>query len=313
MKGRHTLEIHVKGSNNSSRSSLFSKMTFEASGKSVLLGKAEQECETTRNTPRKWNEHPGNWCKPPLKRTLTHLTEKEAFTDAFSNNEAKTEEIERIRIGSNKICIREDLAKEKMVFSKESSRAIFEMSNVELIELKKSSIPCPSCFHYVFEGTFLCNWGKLVKLDPDAINRIKEAFEILTAPFRASPISTRGSKCGPNLGQQRHHKARDAAGSATKGERGFTSIWDRWQNDEIQASQLSHNWSHAWVRYMDHNVHFSIHHCDAEAKRKKYAHTLFTQCARKTDRRHFCRTSRTTVPGSERKILKSTKRRKENN
>ena len=46
----------------------------------------------------------------------THLTEKEALTDAFSNNE------------SNTICIRQDPAKEKMVFSKESSRAIFEMA-----------------------------------------------------------------------------------------------------------------------------------------------------------------------------------------
>ena len=74
----------------------------------------------------------------------SHLTEK-ALTDAFSNNEANTQEIERVKIGSNKICIREDLANEKMVFSKESSRAIFEMSNVELIELKKTSIQCPSC------------------------------------------------------------------------------------------------------------------------------------------------------------------------
>ena len=67
-----------------------------------------------------------------------------------------------------------------MVFSKESSCAIFEMGNVELIELKKSSIQCPSCFHYVFEGTFLCNYGELVKLDPDAINGITIAAIIIT-------------------------------------------------------------------------------------------------------------------------------------
>ena len=97
----------------------------------------------------------------------THLTEKEALTDAFSNKE-----IERIKIGLNKICVREDPAKEKMVFSKESSRAIFEMGNVELNEWKKSSIQCPSCFHYIFEGTFRCNCGKPIKLELDAINRI---------------------------------------------------------------------------------------------------------------------------------------------
>ena len=78
----------------------------------------------------------------------THLTWKEALTDT------NAKEIERIKIGSNKICIRKDLAKEKVVFSKESSHAIFEMGNVELIEPKKSSNQCPSYFHYVFEGTF---------------------------------------------------------------------------------------------------------------------------------------------------------------
>ena len=66
----------------------------------------------------------------------THLSEKEVITDAFSNNEGNTQDIGRVNIGSNEICIREDPAKEEMVFSKESCRAIFEMGDVELIELK---------------------------------------------------------------------------------------------------------------------------------------------------------------------------------
>ena len=65
----------------------------------------------------------------------------------FSHNEANTQEIERGKNGSNKFCIHEDPAKEKMVFSKESSRAVFEMDNVDLIELKKSRVQCPSCLH----------------------------------------------------------------------------------------------------------------------------------------------------------------------
>ena len=60
-----------------------------------------------------------------------------------------TEEVERYKFSSNKICIREDLAKEKLVFSKETSHAISEMGNVELIEFKKPWIQCLSCFHYV--------------------------------------------------------------------------------------------------------------------------------------------------------------------
>ena len=63
----------------------------------------------------------------------THFTGKEAFTDTNGK------EIERIKICSNKMCIREELAKKKMVFSTESSHAIFEVGTVELIEMKKSS------------------------------------------------------------------------------------------------------------------------------------------------------------------------------
>ena len=58
-------------------------------------------------------------------------------------------------------------------------------------------------------------------VDPDAINRIKEAFEILKAPFRASPISTRGAQCGQNTWQVHHFQGRDAFRGAIKGVRGF--------------------------------------------------------------------------------------------
>ena len=110
-----------------------------------------------------------------------------------------------------------------MVFGEESRRGIFEMVHVELIELKKSPIQCPSCLHHVLNGTTICICGKLRRLNNDVLNRIKEAFEALKPPhYRTSCIVTRGSKCGPNPWQQHHHKARDALRSATKGERAGT-------------------------------------------------------------------------------------------
>ena len=45
----------------------------------------------------------------------TRLNEKEVITDAFFNNEAISQGIERVKISSNKICIREDLANQKIV------------------------------------------------------------------------------------------------------------------------------------------------------------------------------------------------------
>ena len=136
-----------------------------------------------------------------------HLIGKEANTDARPNDEANTQEIERVKNGSyKKNVFREDQAKQNMVFSKESSRAVFETDNVKLVELQNSSIQCPTCLHHVFEGTLLFKSGKLIKPNQDVMNRTKEAFELLKAPYyRTSPIPTRGSKCGPNLWQQHYH------------------------------------------------------------------------------------------------------------
>ena len=63
-----------------------------------------------------------------------------------------------------------------MVFIEGSSRAGIEMGNVELIELKKSSIQCPSCLQHVFEGTLICKCGKLMKPDQDVMNQIEESL-----------------------------------------------------------------------------------------------------------------------------------------
>ena len=128
-----------------------------------------------------------------------HLSEQEVITDACSNNEPNTQEIARVKTGSDKICTRGDLATDKMIFSEESSRAIFEMGSVEVTELKKSSIQCPSCLHHVFEGRLICRCLKLTRPNQDVMNWITEVFEILKAPYYCpSVIVTRGNRCGPN-------------------------------------------------------------------------------------------------------------------
>ena len=184
-------------------------MTLRASGNS-FLGKPSRSARRyeTRQRATRQLVLPTSEAKDDI-----HLSVKEELTGT------NTKDIERIKISSNKICDRENFAKEKMVFSKESSQVIFNMGNVELTELKKSTIQCPSCLHCVREGTFLGTCGKFLKLNPDAINRIKEALDILKAPFLASPISTSGAKCGQNPWQLHHSKARDAFRGVTKCER----------------------------------------------------------------------------------------------
>ena len=70
------------------------------------------------------------------------VLKKEDITETISQTddmeeEANTEAVNKIKMGSNKICIRNDLAKKSMIFSPESCQAIMDMDNVELIELTK--------------------------------------------------------------------------------------------------------------------------------------------------------------------------------
>ena len=205
-------------SKSSSRSSPFHTQTYY--GNREQHGKARRKCKTTRNTSKKRTKPPRNWCRPLLTRMWilisvtkesAQLVKNEVVKEAFTDTNTKA--IERIKIGSCKICICEDLAKEKMVFSQESSQVIFDMGNVELIELKTSMIQCPSCLHNVLGRRY---------------------------------------KHGPKLWQEHHHKAKDALRGFSKNKKQKTSIWDRWQNGEThRESQLAINWSDAWVRYLD--------------------------------------------------------------
>ena len=80
--------------------------------------------------------------------------------------------------------------------------------------------------------------------DQDVMNRIKESFEILQAPYyRTSMIVTRGGKCGPILWQQHHHKARDALRSATKNERKFTSPGEKTAKFQDHSSIEQSYWN----------------------------------------------------------------------
>ena len=126
------------------------------------------------------------------------VLKKEDITDMVSQieaakEEANTEMMERIKIGLNKICIRNDLAKKNMMFSQESCQAIIAMGNVELIGLKKSRVQRPSCLHNVFEGTIMCSCGKHIRSNQEMIQRSMDA--------------------------------------ARKKDRTFANIWDRWEND----------------------------------------------------------------------------------
>ena len=150
--------------------------------------------------------------------------------------------------------IRIDLKKKgDIIFSEESSRAIYEMGNLELIELRQASatVQCLSCLKHVPEGLnmFLC--GFWLRPNQDTMNRIKARFEASTAPYYRATFQSRGRKNGHNQWRKDHGRAVDAKRGAMK--RGdHPSILSRWQNDEIyRASQVAIGWTETYVKYLD--------------------------------------------------------------
>ena len=63
-------------SKNSSRSSPFSTQTLHDSGNRARLGKARQECKTSRSTPQKRTKHLETGCNPLLKWTWIPISVK---------------------------------------------------------------------------------------------------------------------------------------------------------------------------------------------------------------------------------------------
>ena len=129
------------------------------------------------------------------------------------------EKLEKFKVGSDTKSFRNELSKGNMIFSEESSRAIHEMGNMELIELRQTlaTIQCPSCLKHVPEGLNMCQCGVWLRPNQSTMDRIRTAFAALKTPcYSASVIISRGRKSGHNPWQQDHQKAMDARRGATK-------------------------------------------------------------------------------------------------
>ena len=64
-----------------------------------------------------------------------------------------------------------------------------------------------------------------------------------------------------------------------KAKRQHTSILDRWQRDKnYKESQLVHEWSDAWVRFLDHVAKIDISHTAPHSQREIYKSTSLAEC-----------------------------------
>ena len=68
------------------------------------------------------------------------------------------------------------LSKGNVTFSEESSCAVYEMGNMELIELNKTSatIQCPSCLRHVLNT---CQCGVWLRPNQSTMSRVRTAFQ----------------------------------------------------------------------------------------------------------------------------------------
>ena len=133
--------------------------------------------------------------------------------DAILQDEEKMKDInkklESLRIGSCTHFIRKDLSNGNMIFSEESSGAIYETGNMELIELRQTSetIQCLSCLKQVPEGLNMCLW-RLASTNQSTIDRIRAAFAALKTPYYSTTvILSRGKNSGHNQWQMDHQQS----------------------------------------------------------------------------------------------------------
>ena len=105
---------------------------------------------------------------------------------------------------------RNDLSKGGMIFSKESCRAVYEVGNMELIELRQTSatVQCPSCLIHVPEGLNMCLCGVWLRPNQDTMNRIKARFDSLTTPYYRATLQSRGQNARTQSMAKRPCKSR---------------------------------------------------------------------------------------------------------
>ena len=112
---------------------------------------------------------------------------------------------EKLKIGSGTTSIRNDVSKSNMIFYEESSRAIYWMGIMELIELRQTSatLQCRSCLKHVPEGLHMCRCGVWLRPNQSTLDRIRKALAALKTPYcRASVVIPRRKKSGHNPLQQ---------------------------------------------------------------------------------------------------------------
>ena len=196
---------------------------------------ADKQCPTSTWQQVRGTDVPVE--KPDVEIDLrTDGRSQEAILNDKEHMQVIHDNVEKLKFGSRTKCIYDDLKKDNMIFSEETSRVIHEMGNMEFFELRQISMTsqCYSCLKHLPEGLKSCPCGACVRPDENTINRIQMRFKALIVPYCLLRMNrSSGKKCGEKKWQIDHWKAKDAVRGAAKHNKNRNpSMLDRWMTDE---------------------------------------------------------------------------------
>ena len=107
-------------------------------------------------------------------------------------------------------------------------------------------------------------------MSEEMLSCTKQKFKELIANAKTTFQKRRGAKHGAQLWQKHHSEAKEFMSNITqKGK--YTSILDRFQNDEVfHASQRQHNCTEEWCKYLDYVRTIDITHRAPPEQRERY-------------------------------------------
>ena len=110
------------------------------------------------------------------------------------------------------------------------------------------------------------------------LSSIRQKIKQLIADANMTFQGTRGAKHGAQPWQKHHFLAKAFMRKINKKEM-YTSILDRFQNDEVfHASQLQHNRTEDWCEYVDYIRTFDISHNASPEQLERYAALYHFRC-----------------------------------
>ena len=116
-----------------------------------------------------------------------------------------------------------------------------------------------------FKGHFFADAGSTADLD--MMRRIKAAFA-------RQRLTQGGTNMALISGRNTTTRQKDALRGCSENKRQYTSIWDRWQNDETyRESQLAINGSDAWTK----KAQIHISHVAPHLQRNRYYNLFYSR------------------------------------